>query len=61
MQLNNLINQAEAAAGVLISGTASGSKIIGYTVTLVDIVNASHTVVEQRPPTRIPNGTWSIH
>uniref|UniRef100_UPI003F9E7153 beta strand repeat-containing protein n=1 Tax=Mycobacterium sp. TaxID=1785 RepID=UPI003F9E7153 len=56
---NNIINQVEAAAGVLISGTAAGSNIVGQTVT-VDIINASHTVVESFTTTVHPNGTWSV-
>ena len=56
---NNIINQAEAAAGVLITGTVSGSNIVGQTVT-VDIVNASYTVIESFTTTVHPNGTWSV-
>ena len=56
---NNIINQVEAKAGVLISGTAAGSNIVGQTVT-VDIVNASHTVVESFTTTVQPNGKWSV-
>ena len=56
---NNIINQAEAAAGVLITGTVSGSNIVGQTVT-VDIVNASYAVIESFTTTVHPNGTWSV-
>ena len=56
---DNIINQAEAAAGVLITGTVSGSNIVGQTVT-VDIVNASYTVIESFTTTVHPNGTWSV-
>ena len=56
---NNIINQAEAAAGVLITGAVSGSNIVGQTVT-VDIVNASYAVIESFTTTVHPNGTWSV-
>ena len=60
IQTNDIINQAAAAAGVMISGTASGSNIVGRPVT-VDILNASNVIVESYSTTVQSNDTWSVN
>ena len=60
IQTNDIINQAAAAAGVVISGTASGSNIVGRPVT-VDILNASNVIVESYSTTVQSNDTWSVN
>ena len=56
---NSIISKAAAAAGVIISGTVSGSADInGQTVT-VDIVNAANVVVESYTTT-VANDAWSV-
>ena len=59
IQTNNIINQADAAVGVIISGTASGSNIIGQTIT-VEILSGSK-VVDSYTTTVQPNDTWSVN
>src|SRR3984893_10780258 len=56
---NDIINGIDAAAGVVISGTALGSNIIGQPVT-VDILNGANIVVESFTTTVRSNGTWSV-
>ena len=60
IQTNDIINQAAAAAGVVISGTASGSNIVGRPVT-VDILNASNVIVESYSTTVQSSDTWSVN
>ena len=55
IETNNIINIADAAAGIVITGTAA---INGQTVT-VDIVNGSNVVVDSYMTT-VSNGTWSV-
>ena len=58
IETNNIINIADAAAGIAISGTVTGSSDNGQTVT-VDIVNGSNVVVDSYTTT-VSNGTWSV-
>ena len=60
IQTNDIINQADAAAGVVISGTASGSNIVGRPVT-VEILNAADAIVETYTTTVRSNDTWSVN
>src|SRR5581483_11665100 len=58
---NNIINNAEAAAGVTISGTATaGSAVVNgqtATITIVDATNA----IKDTYTTTISNGAWSVN
>ena len=59
IETNDIINRVDAAAGVVINGTASGSNVIGHPIT-IDILNGSNIVVESFTTTVQSNGMWSV-
>ena len=59
IETNDIINKVDAAAGVVINGTASGSNVIGHPIT-IDILNGSNIVVESFTTTVQSNGMWSV-
>src|SRR5581483_2172605 len=58
---NNIINNAEAAAGVTISGTATaGSAVVNGQTATITIVDATNTIKDIYTTT-ISNGAWSVN